>query len=57
MLEAEHWRRVVEEQWSGPPTSVVSEGFRKRFFPKLSDLKTRFLRMVKYRRFWNNEIE
>jgi putative hydrolase of the HAD superfamily len=27
--EAEHWRHVVEEQWSGPPTGVVSEGFRR----------------------------
>ena len=27
--EAEHWRRVREEQWSGPPTGVVSEGFRR----------------------------
>ncbi|HZU67796.1 MAG TPA: HAD family hydrolase [Ktedonobacteraceae bacterium] len=30
MCEAEqaHWRRVVSEQWSGPPSSLISEGFR-----------------------------
>lgn len=26
--EAAHWRRVEQEQWSGPPSSVLSEGFR-----------------------------
>jgi putative hydrolase of the HAD superfamily len=26
--EAEHWRRVVEEWWSGPPDSLVRDGFR-----------------------------
>jgi putative hydrolase of the HAD superfamily len=31
MLEAEqaYWRRVAEERWSGPPTGVVSDGFRR----------------------------
>src|SRR5260370_7936500 len=30
MLEAEqaHWHRVAQEQWSGPPSSLLSEGFR-----------------------------
>ena len=30
MLEAEkaHWQRVVAEQWSGPPSTLISEGFR-----------------------------
>lgn len=30
MREAElaHWRRVETEQWSGPPTGIVREGFR-----------------------------
>lgn len=30
MREAElgHWRRVEAEQWSGPPTGIVQEGFR-----------------------------
>jgi putative hydrolase of the HAD superfamily len=30
MCEAEqaHWRHVVAEQWSGPPSSLISEGFR-----------------------------
>ena len=29
MREAEnaHWRRVVAEQWSGPPSTVIREGF------------------------------
>lgn len=27
--EAEHWRRVVEEHWSGPPDSLVRDGFRR----------------------------
>ncbi len=27
--EAAHWQRVVQEQWSGPPSSVLSEGFRR----------------------------
>lgn len=27
--EAEHWRRVEEELWSGPPTMLVEEGFRR----------------------------
>lgn len=31
MLEAEqaHWSRVVAEQWSGPPSGVIREGFRR----------------------------
>ncbi len=31
MLEAEqsHWRQVVEEQWSGPPSSLIGNGFRR----------------------------
>ncbi len=31
MREAElrHWRRVEQELWSGPPTEVVREGFRR----------------------------
>jgi putative hydrolase of the HAD superfamily len=31
MLEAEqfHWQRVVTEQWSGPPSSLLSDGFRR----------------------------
>ena len=31
MLDAEkaHWQRVVCEQWSGPPTGVLCEGFRR----------------------------
>ena len=31
MLEAEqaHWQRVVAEQWSGPPSSLLSDGFRR----------------------------
>ena len=31
MLEAEqaHWNRVVAEQWSGPPSGVIREGFRR----------------------------
>lgn len=31
MLEAEqaHWQRVVAEQWSGPPSSLISDGFRR----------------------------
>jgi putative hydrolase of the HAD superfamily len=31
MREAEkaHWQRVEEERWSGPPTGVVSDGFRR----------------------------
>lgn len=31
MREAEqaHWQRVVAEQWSGPPTSLLSDGFRR----------------------------
>ena len=31
MKEAEdaHWQRVVKEQWSGPPTGLLSEGFRR----------------------------
>lgn len=30
MREAElgHWKRVEDEQWSGPPTGIVQEGFR-----------------------------
>ncbi len=30
MREAEnaHWRRVAAEQWSGPPSTLISEGFR-----------------------------
>jgi putative hydrolase of the HAD superfamily len=27
--EAAHWERVDREHWSGPPTGVVSEGFRR----------------------------
>ena len=27
--EAEYWRRVVEEWWSGPPDSLVRGGFRR----------------------------
>ena len=27
--ETEHWERVDREHWSGPPTSLVSEGFRR----------------------------
>ncbi len=26
--EQAHWNRVVAEQWSGPPSGVISEGFR-----------------------------
>ena len=26
--ELGHWRRVENEQWSGPPTGIVQEGFR-----------------------------
>jgi putative hydrolase of the HAD superfamily len=31
MLEAElaHWRRVETEQWSGPPSGVIREGFER----------------------------
>ena len=31
MTQAEqaHWQRVAEEQWSGPPSSLLSEGFRR----------------------------
>ncbi len=31
MKEAEdvHWQRVVKEQWSGPPTGLLSDGFRR----------------------------
>lgn len=31
MQEAEdtHWQRVVKEHWSGPPTGLLSEGFRR----------------------------
>lgn len=31
MLEAEqaHWQRVVTEQWSGPPSNLLSDGFRR----------------------------
>ncbi len=31
MLDAEqaHWRHVVEEQWSGPPSSLVGDGLRR----------------------------
>jgi putative hydrolase of the HAD superfamily len=31
MLEAEqaHWQRVAAEQWSGPPSSLLSDGFRR----------------------------
>jgi putative hydrolase of the HAD superfamily len=31
MKEAEnaHWQRVVKEQWSGPPTGIIIEGFRR----------------------------
>jgi putative hydrolase of the HAD superfamily len=27
--EAAHWQRVDREHWSGPPTGLVSEGFRR----------------------------
>ena len=27
--EAEHWRRVNAEQWSGPPTALIRDGFRR----------------------------
>jgi HAD superfamily hydrolase (TIGR01662 family) len=27
--ETAHWERVDRDHWSGPPTSVVSEGFRR----------------------------
>lgn len=27
--EKQHWARVDRDHWSGPPTGVVSEGFRK----------------------------
>src|ERR687886_608520 len=27
--EAEHWRRVNAEQWSGPPTALIHDGFRR----------------------------
>ncbi|HET8567986.1 MAG TPA: HAD family hydrolase [Candidatus Limnocylindria bacterium] len=27
--ELDHWRRVETEQWSGPPTGIVAEGFRR----------------------------
>ena len=27
--EGEHWARVVAEQWSGPPSGLVREGFRR----------------------------
>lgn len=35
MREAElaHWRRVEDEQWSGPPTGIVQEGFRRLDLP------------------------
>jgi putative hydrolase of the HAD superfamily len=29
MEATEHWRRVVEEHWSGPPDSLVRDGFRR----------------------------
>jgi putative hydrolase of the HAD superfamily len=31
MMDAEraHWRRVETERWSGPPTGLVSDGFRR----------------------------
>ena len=28
VAEAEHWRRVNAEQWSGPPTALIRDGFR-----------------------------
>jgi putative hydrolase of the HAD superfamily len=27
--EAEHWRRVDEEWWSGPPSGLIADGFRR----------------------------
>lgn len=27
--EATHWQRVVQEQWSGPPSGLLREGFRR----------------------------
>jgi putative hydrolase of the HAD superfamily len=30
--EAAHWGRVNEEQWSGPPTGLVGDGFRRLGF-------------------------
>jgi putative hydrolase of the HAD superfamily len=27
--EAEHWRRVDEEHWSGPPSGLIGDGFRR----------------------------
>jgi len=27
--EQAHWQRVAQEQWSGPPSSLISEGFRR----------------------------
>jgi putative hydrolase of the HAD superfamily len=27
--EAHHWRRVDEEQWSGPPSGLIGDGFRR----------------------------
>lgn len=29
VAEAEHWRRVDEERWSGPPDALVRDGFRR----------------------------
>ncbi len=31
--EAAHWERVNEERWSGPPTGLVRDGFRRLGFP------------------------
>lgn len=35
--EQAHWKRVVAEQWSGPPSSVISEGFRHLDYPLHED--------------------
>ena len=29
MAEAAHWQHVTKEQWSGPPSGLLSEGFRR----------------------------
>jgi putative hydrolase of the HAD superfamily len=31
--EAAHWQRVVNEQWSGPPSGLLSDGFRRLACP------------------------
>jgi len=39
--EAEHWRRVDEELWSGPATALVEDGFRRMGLRSDEDLTHR----------------